>query len=308
MASPLAKLLDKQKLAETRARFKAWWEGAEFDPASLEAANSSQDETNIEAELFDEPERETPPRLAALQRLWGEGRIMPGDDTADALVPAQAGLAADGAIAIIGPGLSQPAIALAAKHEGPVSVFEWREETADMLGYMLRRAGLGAHVSHQRIDLETHAFEPEKFDAVWSLDDFTFADEPTRLAHHIAKALKPDSCVVIEAYAGLPSPDIAAAFASAFAEPQVRAAGDLAHYLIESGLKIEAQDDLTEEHIDCAKQAFKRLEGALKDGGALELSVARELGWEAEAWRARLKLLGGQRLERRRIIARRPAS
>ncbi len=307
MASPLAKLLDKQKLAETRARFKAWWEGAEFDPSVLDVANASDSETSIESELFDEPAREFPARLVALQRLWGEGRIFPGDDTADALVPALTGVAAEGVIAVIGPGLSQPLIGLAAAHPGAVKAFEWRDETADFLAYQLRRTKLGDRVSSARIDLETYAFEADAYDAIWSVDDFTFADEPTRLAHHIAKALKPDACVVIEAYAGLPSSDIAPAFASAFAEPQIRAAGDLAHFLIESGLKIEAQDDLTEEHIDCAKQAFKRLESGLKEGVGLELAVARELGWEAEAWRARLKLLGSERLERRRIIARRPA-
>lgn len=308
MASPLAKLLDKQKIAETRARFGAWWRGEDFDPAMIDVANASDGETNLDSELFDEPEREIPARLAALQRLWGEGRISPGDDTSDALVPAQTGLAAEGAIAVLGPGLSQPIVALARVHAGAVAAFEWREESADIGGYLLRRAKLGERVSHQRIDLESHVFEQEKFDAVWSLDEFTFADEPMRLAHQIARMLKPDACVVVEAYAGLPSPDIAPAFASSFAEPHIRAAGDIAHYLIENGLKIEAQDDLTEEHIASAKEAFKRLEGALKGaGGGVELPVARELGWEAEAWRARLKLLGAQRLERRRIIARRPA-
>ncbi|MGE0830120.1 MAG: hypothetical protein AB7O04_12325, partial [Hyphomonadaceae bacterium] len=155
-------------------------------------------------------------------------------------------------------------------------------------------------------DLETHHFEPDSVDGVLSLDEFTFADEPTRLAHHLAKMLKPGACLLVECYAGLPAADIAPSFASAFAEPHIRAAGDVAHYLLESGLKIEGQDDLTEECIDLARQGFKRVESRLLEGGSIDLAVARELGWEAEAWRARLRMLASRRLERRRIIARRP--
>ncbi len=308
MASPLANLLDKRKLAETRARFKAWWDGAEFDPASVEAANESgEPEMASEADLFNEPERDLPPRLAALTRLWGAGRILPGDDTADALAPAQLGAPEDGRIAILGPGLAGPVQAFAGAHPGPIDAHEWRDETYELLGFFTRRAKLGERVTTARIDLETLTFEPEKFDGVWSLDEFSFVDEPTRLAHQIAKALKPDRCVLVECYAGLPSSDIAPAFASAFAEPHIRAAGDIAHFLMESGLKIEAQDDLTEEHIASVREAFRGLESGLREGGGLDVAAARELAWEAEAWRARLKLLAAGRLERRRIVARRPA-
>lgn len=300
-------LFDKRKLDITRARFKAWWDGAEFDPATVPETPEAVNESSPDDELFDAPEVPRAPRLEALSLLWGDERILPGDDTADRLAPAQLGVAADGLIAVLGPGLIAPVSALAAAHEGPIAAFEWRDETFEILAQGLRRAKLGERVTATRIDLETHAFEADKFDGVWSLDEFTYADEPTRFAHHMAKTVKADRCVLVEFYAGLPSPDIAPAFASAFAEPHIRAAGDVAHFLIESGLKIEAQDDLTEEHLDCAKQAFKRLESRLKEAGGVDTAIARELAWETEAWRARLKLLAAGRLERRRIVARKPA-
>jgi len=300
-------LFDKRKLGITRARFKAWWDGAEFDPATVPEEAVAANESSPDDELFDVPEVPRAPRLQALSLLWGDERILPGDDTADRLAPAQLGVAADGAIAVIGPGLASPVAALAAAHEGQIVAFEWRDETNEALLHGLKRAKLGERVSATRIDLETHPFEADKFDGVWSLDEFSYADEPTRFAHHLAKTVKPDRCVLVEFYAGLPSPDIAPAFASSFAEPHIRAAGDVAHFLIESGLKIEAQDDLTEEHLDCAKQAFKRLEARLKEAGGVDTAIARELAWETEAWRARLKMLATKRLERRRIVARKPA-
>lgn len=307
MSSPLGKLLDKRQIALTRARFKAWWDGADFDRSAFEAANESAPETNLEEVLFEPPAPEFPARFTALGLLWGEGRIGPGDDTADMLAPAQLGLEADGRAAVLGAGLWSPVAAFANAHPGPISAFEWREETYPLLAHGVKRAALGERVTTTRIDLETYSFEAEAYDGVWSVDEFSFCDEPSRLAHRLTKALKPDRCLVIEFYAGLPSPDTAPAFASAFAEPQIRAAGDVAHFLMESGLKLEAQDDLTEEHLELAKQGFKRLEAGLKEAGTIDVAVARELAWEAESWRARLKLLNQRRLERRRIIARRPA-
>jgi cyclopropane fatty-acyl-phospholipid synthase-like methyltransferase len=312
MSSPLANILDKRRLAMTRARFKAWWDGAEFDEdaavAALDAegAPEAANDSGAEDALFDSQAPDLPARLTALSTLWGEGRVMPGDAESEAAMAAQLGLSAEKTLLVVGPGLSAPVLALAGAHAGPMHVCEWREETASVLTALIKHAGLAERVTSARIDLETHAFETA--DAIISFDEFTFADEPTRFAHHITKALKPDARIMVETYAGLPSPDIAPAFASSFAEPHVRAAGDIAHFLIEAGLKIEAQDDLTESHIELAKAGFKNLESALKNAGNLDVSVARELAWEAEAWRMRLKLLGSQRLERRRIVARRPAS
>lgn len=310
----LAVKFDKRSLALTKARFRAWWEGEEFDAEAAAAALAATAEVpapaanDPDSELFEPEALALPARLEALTRLWGEGRLTPGDATAEALIPARLGMAPEGRLCVIGAGLAAPVIALAGAHPGPIDAHEWREESVVHLREGVRRAKLDDRVTIARIDLETHVFEPERFDGAVSFDDFGFCDEPTRLAHHLTRTLKPDACLLVEAYAGLPIPDIAPAFAAAFAEPQIRAAGDLAHFLIESGLKIESQEDVTEEHVAEARAGFKQLEGALKEAGALDLAAARELAWETEAWRARLRLLGAKRLERVRILARRPAS
>jgi hypothetical protein len=68
-------------------------------------------------------------RLQALAILWGDDRVRPGDATADKLEPARIGLAAEGVLAVLGPGLAGPMVAVAAAHPGKIEVFEWREET-----------------------------------------------------------------------------------------------------------------------------------------------------------------------------------
>jgi hypothetical protein len=120
------------------------------------------------------------------------------------------------------------------------------------------------------------------------------------------KTLKPGACAVIECYVGLTAPNFATAFASCFAEPQIRAHGDLLQFFTDAGFVVEADDDLTEEFFGYAKAGFKNLGAALAEPAGLDVIAARELAWEAEAWRMRLKLIAQRRLERRRFTLRKP--
>lgn len=311
MALAIKTLFDKRKLALTRAKFRAWWEGETFDEAaalaaleaklSVEAANDA-----TEAELFDEPEYEPPPRLVALAALWGDGRVRPGDATADGLEPARIGIAPEGVLAVLGPGLAAPLIALAGAHPGKIEVFEWREETLEALKHGVVKAKLNERVTVARIDLEAHVFAPNAYDGLFSTDDFAYCGYPPHLAQQILKCLKPGACAVVETYIGLRANELATAFASSFAEPQIRAHGDVLQFFTDAGLALEGDEDLTEEFLGTARASFKTLGEKLTQGNALEPAAARELAWEAEAWRTRLKLLAQRRLERRRFIVRKP--
>ncbi len=310
MAAGLNALFDKRRLALTRARLRAWWEGVDFDEAAataaLDLAANSNEPGDAESELFDEPEFELPARLTALSLIWGQGRVRPGDDALDGLEPARIGIAPDGVLAFLGPGLAAPVAAIAAVHTGKIDVYEWREESFEALKFGVRKARLEGRVTVARIDLEAHVWQPAQYDGLLSIDDFAYVGFPPHLAHQMIKCLKPGACAVVEAYAGLRSPELATAFASSFAEPQIRAHGDVLQYLTDVGFAIEGDEDLTDEFLDLARQGFKRLAGALSEAAKLEVATARELAWEAEAWRMRLKLLAQRRLERRRIIVRRP--
>ncbi len=121
------------------------------------------------------------------------------------------------------------------------------------------------------------------------------------------KCLKPGACAVVETYVGLRADELATAFASSFAEPQIRAHGDILQFYADAGLALEADEDLTEEFLATARQAFKQLGERLTEAGALDPGAARELAWEAEAWRMRIKLLAQRRLERRRFTLRKPS-
>ncbi len=309
-------LFDKKSVALARAKLRAWWEGEAFDEeaaiAEIEAKLAAEPAANdaaaaAEDELFDAPVYELPARLQALALLWGDNRVRPGDATADKLEPARIGLAPEGVLAVLGPGLAGPMEAVAAAHPGKIEVFEWREETFDALKHGLQAAKLEERVTATRIDLEAHVFTPGAFDGLLSIDDFAYCGYPPHLAQQIMKCLKPGACAVVECYVGLKSPELATAFASSFAEPQIRAHGDVLQFFVDAGLKLEADEDMTDDFLFTARAAFKQLGEKLAAAGALEVAVARELAWEAEAWRMRLQLLATRRLERRRFVLRKPA-
>jgi len=307
-------LFDKRAIALTRAKLRAWWDGETFDEeaakaeieAKLAETAANENDAGVDEELFDEPEYEPPPRLVALALLWGEGRVRPGDSTADTLEPARIGLAGDGVLAVLGPGLHGPLIAVAGAHPGVIEAFEWRDETIDTLKHGVAKAQLAERISVTNIDLEAHVFTPGGFDGILSIDDFAYCGYPPHLAQQIMKSLKPGASAVVECYVGFKSEDLASAFASSFAEPQIRAHGDILQFFTDAGLTLEADEDLTEEFLATARTAFKALGEKLAEAGAVEPSAARELAWESEAWRVRLKLLAQRRLERRRFILRKP--
>jgi hypothetical protein len=282
------------------AKFRAWWDGAAFDEAGFlakleqEAANPPEP-ADVAGDLFDPP---VDPRLEALQRIWGAGRLAPGSDP----LPFAPGEGAT--IALLGPGLAEPAMAFAAYAN--VHVFEWRSETREALKRGLVEAGLDrAEVTPFDLDLTTLA--AESCDAVMSFDEFTYASNPARLALQIARTLKPGAKAVIETYAGASGPDLGAAFASAFAEPQLHARNALTHSMNEAGLDVDADEDISAAHIAAARGAFERFtENAAapdqKQACAIEV---REIGWEIHTWRARLKLLALGRIQRHRFTVHR---
>ena len=311
MALALKTLLDKRKIALTRARFHAWWEGDAFDEAGaladIEAKFATANDalpSGADDALF---EYELPGRLRALAALWGEGRIRPGDPVAEAAAPARLGVAADGVLAVLGPGLGAPIIALAGAYAGRIEAFEWREETLDALRHAVAGAKAAPRLSAARIDLEAHVFAAGAFDGLISYDDFAYCSYPPHLAQQIFKALKPGAAAIVECYVGLPSTALASAFASAFAEPQVRAHGDVLKFLTDAGLTVEADDDLTEACLTQAREGFAGLSQRLGEGAKLDVTAAQELAWEVEAWRTRMRLLAQRRLERRCIMVRKPA-
>lgn len=308
MAAARKPLIDKRKLALAKARFRAWWDGETFDEAAALAAFDAvaNDVGGADEELFDPPPFEVPPRLAALGVMWGERRIRPGEAEDERGVFAALELNAEGALALLGPGHAGPIMTYAEAHPGRIDVFEWREETVEALKYEMAKAKLDGRVSVSRIDLEAHVFAAQAYDALVSIDDFAYCSYPPHLAQQFLKCLKPGGRAAIDAYVGFKAAELSTAFASSFAEPQIRLHGDVLHFLKDVGFSIVSDDDLTEHFMRLAREGFSRLSENMHAVAQLNVLAAQELAWEVEAWRMRMRLLAQRRLERRRIVVARP--
>ncbi|HWA21403.1 MAG TPA: class I SAM-dependent methyltransferase [Caulobacterales bacterium] len=294
------KLLNPQERALTGAKLRAWWEGEAFDAeaflAAQEAAPETANDPDLTPDLFDAPRDY---RLDALQRLWGEGRIAPpmaGEGEAYAAL----GLSAAAEVALLGPGLyADVAPVLSAK---AVKLLEWRSET---MAALAAASADKANVSVEALDLDVTTLPAEAFDALVSFDEFSYAANPMRLALQIARTLKPGAKALIEIYVGGPDPDFDAAFASAFAEPQIHQHNVIAHALTEAGLDIEADEDVSAVHVAAARAAFHAFSEKAATMGAMPPREAQELHWETQTWRTRLTLLIHARLQRRKFLVHR---
>ncbi|MBI1188597.1 MAG: hypothetical protein GC206_14905 [Alphaproteobacteria bacterium] len=307
----LAALFDKRKRAQAQARFRAWWDGVAYAPAPEDDAGAAEADAQPTArEPAAAVASEPHPRIAARERMWGTGRTRPGDDTAEGLLAAMLNVAPTAPIEVMGAGLAAPLLNLARTHQGAIVAHEWREETLAPLRAALSEAGLSERVSVKPIDLDTYAPAAESVDALVSFDEFTYAANAPRLAAQITKALKPGAPALIEAYTAIPNPEIAPAFATGFAEHHVRPTGDLQDLFAEAGLTVESAEDVTEEHLACAREGFARLAAAIESavGEGLSVRMLQEAAWEAAAWKARMRLMTRQRLERRRFLARKPSA
>lgn len=311
MTAAFSTLFDKRALALALARLSAWWEGDIFDEdaamAEIDARFAAANDTTEGEALFEPLPYAPPPRLVALATLWGRQRIRPAGAAADAFDPAQIALASDGVLAALGPGGYAPLADIAAAHPGAIDVFEWRKETFAALEHGIAKARIGDRLTAARIDLETHVFPANRYDGLISTDDFAYGSRPAHLAQQIARCLKPGARALVETYVGVCDEDYATAFASCFAEPCIQVRDDLVQIFRDAGLAVDADEDLTERFLASARQSFKALGDQLTGESSLNVAAVRELAFEAESWRPRLRLLAQRRLERRRFIVRKPA-
>lgn len=301
MRGALARLIDPGALAEAGLRLKAWWDGVDPDPEAIAAARAKAEPDWAKRNGAEHP------RLTALQLLWGDGRLAPGGVERERAALTALSLQDAGALLVLGPGLAEPVRVLAEAHSGPIEVLEWRTETALTLQRDLTGAGLGERIVCRRIDLETVKLSPESADGVLSFDEFTYCDHAPRLALQIARVLKPGAAAWVEAYFGAPEDDYGAGFATAFAEPQINAVSSFQAAVSEAGLKIEADEDVTEAHLAAARSQLDSFPERIQaKPERLNAQALRELAWEAEAWSVRRRYLTDGRLLRRRFRLRRP--
>lgn len=334
----IATLFDAEKAALAHAKFLAWWDGVDFDPdgfaqkraealAAAQAApkplkKAKGEKTNKavaeakppppagaqEQDLFEAPLEPDPPRVEALSKVWGKGRGFPVHEDDERDLIASLALEPGGALCLIGTGGAGAVKAAMRVHAGLIMAYEWRSEIVPNWRAQVGRLEHTAGLTARGFELDSFLPAPDAYDGVISFDELTYASRPSRFCQQIMRTLKPGGAAILETYCRRGSPDLRAAFATGFAEPALLEADVLVDTLYEAGLQLEANDDVTDDHIRLVRESFKRLSGVLESSPGLAPEVAREIAWEAEAWRARLGLLVKRDISRRRLLVMKPLS
>ena len=300
-------LTERKSRLELRLRAKAWWAGEEFDPEDLKKLLAKEEEerlagapAKVRAMADDKQLRKPPPRIAALEAIWGRGRWMPSSGEIDGLLLEAMGRQRGriGKLGVIG--VDAIAADLFAANVGEALVIsEWRMPCARRTAQIVDNAVV------KFADLDRlNSFDDGSLKALASVETLSFVDHKTGLAARVYRALRDGGRWAFFDYASMPGFKPMASFASAWAEPQLMTEKDIRDNLETSGFRNVRSNDVTEQLISAARSAFARLGPALEDATADALKNGRdgalmlqELSWEAAAWKARLKALeaGGLR-------------
>ncbi len=333
-------LAQVKKLAgdDLAGRFGAWWNGRDYVPPAEgegeakadapKAEASAQTKPEAKAEAPAKPEKVEKPakhdetvaepaarakneeqsaedvdgesiRIKALETLWGEGRLAPGSFSLDtkfidtllelADKPGDIGfIGADGALLN----------AFAAQSDRKALATEWRKACVTRLGQLVP----SAVVTAGEVD-RPRGFADGSLPAVASVEAFAYADHKAGLVGRVHRALDDKGRWVFLDTTRTTNKTPRAAFASAWAEPQLSTNDEIEELLKLAGFKTIQKVPVTELVIAAAKQGYANLaqvlESASQNGfngreGALFL---QELAWEAQSWRARCRALEGGALE-----------
>ena len=238
-------------------------------------------------------------RIKALETLWGEGRLAPGSFSLDTKIidtlleladkPGDIGfVGADGALLN----------AFAAQSDRKALATEWRSACVTRLGQLVPSAAVTAgDVDRPR------GFADGSLPAVASVEAFAYADHKAGLVGRVHRALDDKGRWVFLDTTRTTNKTPPAAFASAWAEPQLSTNDEIEELLKLAGFKTVQKVQVTDLVLAAAKQGYANLaqvlESASHNGftgreGALFL---QELAWEAQSWRARCRALEGGALE-----------
>ncbi|MFC7290013.1 hypothetical protein [Hirschia litorea] len=285
--------------AELKARLGAWWNGKDFDREAYLAqiAENEENQTTNGSKIkpldVDKKISTPPPRIAALETIWGRGRYMPGDGELDAVLIEAMGRVRGriGKIGLLGVDAVSTDILAQAAGEA-LELVEWREPCGKRSSELTENA----RVTNADLD-RMNRFEDGTLKSVVSVDAMTFVDHKAGLSSRVYRALRDGGRWALMDYSANPDYVADTAFASAWAEPQLCHGEELQKTLEITGFKLVRRVDATPIVIDAVKAAFARLGPALEDvvaegiGGRDAALMLQEVSWEVVAWRSRLKAL-----------------
>jgi hypothetical protein len=238
-------------------------------------------------------------RLRALATLWGERRLAPGSSDLDRrLIDAALELAdRPGDIGFIGCDGALLA-AFTAVSERQMRVAEWRgQAVARMLAEQPK-----ASVSESEVD-RPRGFSEGLLVSVISIEALAFSDHKAGLVSRVFRALDASGRWVFLDTTRTTKKTPPAAFASAWAEPQLASDEEIEELLRLGGFRTVRKVSANNLVLGSARRGYASLAQVLEEGARSGLAgregalFLQELAWEAQSWRARSRAIEGGALD-----------
>ncbi len=305
-------------------RLAAWWNGQEVElaaatddtaaPAAAPAVEPADTVTTLPVPAV-QPEKQASTcapgdvRLAALEVLWGEGRFAPSLSTlCDAVGTLEAG--AEGDLARLGIINGDPALVrslMGSSGAAPV-ICEWRKP--------VRNRFLRDFPDFDCLEgeLDRLPFSATSLAGLVSVDAFTYADHKAGLAVRALKALKPGAqWTALDLVRESGGASLKAAFASAWAEPQLTDVATIEELASSAGLEcISPCETVTAQLVGEIENGLASFSDTLEERLTSALKslphglLVREIAWEAESWKWRGRALEAGLISARLWRFRRP--
>jgi len=300
------------KFARVSLRLKAWWNGEEAPQDAIEQAVRKHlaERAMIRAAGT---QVDVPARVKALQLAWGDGRVSAALPQEGANDLALLSLPPKAKIALIGGGVSEPAMELIRDNEFSVTMYEWRGACLAPARRRVAVAGLADRIFVESFDLDAGLLPDDTFDAVISREEFAFCFEKKRLVRRIFQGLKPGGAWLGHELTGMPEGVNPTVFATAWADPQLWDEDRLKATFDERGFVLVSEEDESEALRKTLRAGLEKLADAVdvlarqaNSPDSDPLLQLKELGWEAEATRARARSLADGTLRRWRFLLRKP--
>lgn len=296
MLSQLRKLVEAPARSDAFNRLGAWWDGREPSNLAPETIGARSSEMEPSGKSAASGDALTALRLAAIEQLWGEGRLNPGSEALQRQLLDSVFDCADqpGDIGYIGVDAALLNAARARSDRRFIAV-EWRTQALPAM--IEKLAGVA----------EIHGGEPDRpkqfidnlLEGLLSVDAFAYSDHKAGLVARAYRTLTPSGRWSFLETTRTTAKTPPEAFASAWAEPQLATADEIDGMLEIAGFRSVQKRDVSDDVIAAARTAFSAfgagLDHAVRAGlngrdGALFL---QELTWEVRAWKARLRAIAG---------------
>lgn len=251
-----------------------------------------------------------PPRIAAVESLWGEGYTFPGGAREVLRLTTPMGLNQSLTLLLLGGGLGGPASAIATKYGAWVESFEADPELAAVAEQRRRAQSELRRVSISGWDRDAPVFAPRSVNHALALEALRGAPLAPVL-DSLARALRPQGHIVLtEMVADAQAPGNDREFAAwcrlEDRRPELPRPQAIAEALARGRFDVRVMEDVSERHIAATLSGWRAAVQAMESGPRPEPAAAGMFVTEAELWLLRLRLMRkfGFRLMRWHAIGR----